>query len=281
MQEEKYSYYTKFKIASERDLDDLWSFMIFRLNIQREKIIYDRFARLYNLLLEHKYLLNTKVTIFIFETENNFVVKLKTNIQAIKDALINKLQQHDFPFRLEKKSVIYDIKKRYHTPDHQSKTIDTPKKKLFVFKFIKQDDLDELTNIIEKMQERQYRSIFPYFTETELNDYRSALSYFSSMTRLYSQMRVVSNVVAETSVILSLYTKECLDRPDVMRSFLQGMISNLETWLTMLFVDGCERVDFMDASFVADLAQLKVTLELYDDTLEDADSSNLDEIFDF
>jgi len=282
MEEKKYSYYTKFHIGSESDLDDFWSFVIFRLNVQTDKELYDRFARLYNLLLEQKSILDQKITIFLYETSNYFLIKIKTNIVTIIEKLVSRLKHYNFLYEQEENKLSYEITKV--TPKNVnrplvSKTVE--KKKLRVYDFMTKDDLEDLYNLLEKMIDKNYDKVRHALEVDEINDYRTTFSYFSSISNIYPQLKFMSNIVAELSVILSLYLDECLENGLEVRAFFLGFMNNLELWLDTLFKQGCESITFMDASFLADMAQFKILLGLYDEMEETNESSSLDAIFDF
>lgn len=88
-----YSYETIFKIKSEKDLDDLWSFCIFRLNLEKSEYTYDRFARLYNLLSENKKLLSVEnlIQITIKESSEEYFLFFETislSIRFLKEVKI-------------------------------------------------------------------------------------------------------------------------------------------------------------------------------------------------
>lgn len=286
IKEERYSYYTKFKVSTEKDIDDFWSFVIFRLNVEKDKLIYDRFARLYNLLLEHKHELGKMVTLFLYETSKHFLIKIKTNIRVITHRAVARLLKYGFSYKEGNNFISYKINKV--SPIQKSplinKSVETPKlieKKLILLDFIREDDLEDLINILEKMQDRNYQELSEIPTLDELNDYKACFSHFSSIIKGYSPLITMSNIVAELSVILSLYMDECLSKGIESRASLNGFINSLERWYGKLFKEGCESVDFMDASFAADLAQFKMLIGLYDDENSDINACSLDEIFDF
>ena len=70
--------------------------------------------------------------------------------------------------------------------------------------------------------------------------------------KYYSELNNVNHIVAELSVVLSLYTGECLRQGNDFRSLLQSFLNNLIDWQNKLFVKKSERIDFMDDSLKAD-----------------------------
>lgn len=282
---EKYSYYTKFKIRSEKDIDDFWSFVIFRLNVENDKLVYDRFARLYNLLLEHKHELNQILSIFLYETSEHFLIKIKTNITVITNRAVARLMKYGFSYQEERNFISYEINKvspvhKVPAKKKEVKIVKPIERELFILDFIKADDLEDLLNILEKMQDRNYQEVSTIPTIEELNDYKACFSYFASIIKGYDKLTIMSNIVAELSVIISLYIDECYSKGSECRASFSAFINSLEVWCSKLFKEGCESIDFMDASFTADLAQFKMLIGLYDE-VEDINACSLDDIFDF
>lgn len=109
-----YSYETIFKITSEKDLDDLWSFCIFRLNLEKSEYTYDRFARLYNLLSDNKKLLSAEnyIHITIKESSEEYFLYFKTTIKSILESIIKRLESLKFVYIFEDNILIYSILKR-------------------------------------------------------------------------------------------------------------------------------------------------------------------------
>lgn len=99
--------------------------------------------------------------------------------------------------------------------------------------------------------------------------------------RDYSQLSAVHNIVTELSVILSLYSNECLAMGNDFRLLLGSFLNNLSNWQDSIFIKKEETLDFMDASLKADLEQIKIILNLYDDFSDDANQTSLDDIFGF
>jgi len=202
-------------------------------------------------------------------------------VEGIVDKMIYKLDYYQFDYHLEDDSLVYSIAKKEALKTTVDKLPQKVSKELKVYDFIGKDDLDDLTNILEKMIDRDYAQITSILDTAELNDYKTTFSYFASISQPYRELTVISNIVAELSVILSLYVYECLEHPYEVRAFFRAFVLSLETWLEMLFKVGCEMPSFMNDSFLADLAQFKMLLGLYDDMNEDEEAENLDAVFDF
>ena len=289
----RYSYYTKFKIKDEAGIDDFWSYAVFRLNIEDNRLLYERFARLYNILLESRYTLSKQVNLFIYETAEDFIIKIKTHNKELIEKLSMRLNEAHYPYTRENHKLIYTLSKKEGV---LAKTLDIISKKKFSVKkpkssekktsklkiltFLQDEDKADLLNIIERIIDKGYVKFNSELSSQELNDYKTTFSSFSTICNSYMQLQFMANITGELSVILSLYTQECLDKSAEVRSFLQGFINALELWYRQLFVEGCYHSDCMDASFSADLAQFKMLLELYD-SVDEGDNCSLDDIFDF
>ena len=262
----------------KNDLDDFWSYFIFRLNLKNSERCYDNFARLYNLLSDNKkYLSQFKyINISLKESTEQYVFYIETNIEPVLKKLIQRLEILGFSYiyPCEKDTLSYSIYKNYPT-----KSPITQKKESIqhaVYDFIKQSDLDEMTICIKKMQDANYNNIYIH----DISTYKETLTNYSSYLLLYPQLIAINNYVAELSMISSLYSDECNELGIDFRMLLQSFINNLRYWQEELFIKGGEELHFMDDSFKADFEQIKITLNLYDDIEEDSDSS-LDDIFDF
>jgi len=275
-----YSYETIFKIKSEKDLDDLWSFCIFRLNLEKSEYTYDRFAQLYNLLSENKKLLSVEsfIQITIKESSEEYFLFFETTIESIHKTIIYRLESLKFTYIFENNILIYSIPKR-------SKNFISALKaqpiECEILNFILPEDLEGMVDCLEKFQHSNYEKVYKVFNIDELNAYRTTLSYYSSYLRLYPQLEHIGNIIAELSIILSLYSDDCLRLKNDFRMLLQSFINNIVYWQEKLFLTGGESLSFLDQSFKADLSQIKMMLNLYDTTTEEIDEYSLDDIFDF
>lgn len=138
-----------------------------------------------------------------------------------------------------------------------------------------------MVDCLEKLQHSNYEKVYKVFNLDELNAYRTTLSYYSSYLRLYPQLAYIGNIIAELAVLLSLYSDDCLRLKNDFRMLLQSFVNNIVYWQEKLFLTGGESLNFLDKSFEADLAQIKMMLNLYDTTTEEMDDYSLDDIFDF
>lgn len=276
-----YSYKTIFTISNQSSLDDFWSFVIFRLNIEKSQYTYDRFARLYNMLCACDTLLSNKtsITITIEESHDNYYISVSSEIPKFITMFTQRLSQFNFPYSVDESYLRYFISKKNKQEQDVQKHRLTQKK--YTYDFLNYDDLDEMTNILEKMHTKNYDLIYPQLELSEINDYRTTFSYYCSYLQYYPQLSTVNNIVAELSVLLSLYSQNCLDVGNDFRVLLQSFLNNLLHWQENLFIKGSEKIDFMDVSLKADLEQIKIVLELYDEIDEDKEPSSVDDIFEF
>jgi len=276
-----YSYTTTFNITSEKDLDDLWSYCIFRLNLEKYAYTYDRFARLYNFLNDSKKLLSTSkyINITLRESNEEYLLYIDTTITEMIDEFMKRLNRLGFSYEYEKNILSYSIQKKETRTEEITNDIQT--EIWDVYNFINQDDLDEMSECIEKMQYSNYDKVYIDLSIEEINAYRTTLSYYSTFLRHYPQLNAVSNPIAELSVILSLYSDECLRLGTDFRQLLKSFVNNIWYWQEKLFVNGGAELHFMDDSFVADLSQIKMALNLYDENIEENSCCLVDDIFDF
>jgi len=276
-----YSYETVFKINSQKNLDDLWSYCIFRLNLVESEYVYDRFARLYNLLIDYKTILSSSeyINITLKESSEEYSLFFQTTITSFVQTLKKRLEMLNLPYKYENNILSYLIQKRDQSLVQKIKVEPLQSK---VHDFIIKDDLEEMVNCIEKLQDSNYEKAYEIFSLDELTAYRTALSYYSSFLHFYPQLNVICNIIAELSVILSLYSDACLRLGNDFRGLLQSFVSNIVFWQEKLFFSTEEELNFLDNSFEADLAQIKMMLNLYDGMSKDSDlESLLDDIFDF
>jgi len=276
-----FAYKTIFSIDSIAALDDFWSFLIFRLNLEQSQYTYDRFARLYNLLDEHRKKLSDRDVVYIILEESNdkYFLSIDTTITELLEHIIARLDTLKFAYLHESNLLSYSISIKQTIHNDSKENIATLK--TYNYTFMDPQDLDEMQNILEKMHVKNYEQISLCLTASELNDYRSTFSYYSSYLRFYSQLSTVNNIVAELSVLLSLYSEDCLALGDDFRLILSSFLNNLIHWQDKLFIKGTEELDFMDNSLKADLSQIKIVLNLYDEQSIEDDDTFIDDIFDF
>ncbi len=217
-----YTYTTIFNINSEKSLDDLCSYFIFRLNLEKSAYTYDRFARLYNFLNDSKKLLSPSlyITISLQETNEQFLLSIDTTITNIIDEFITRLKRLDFPYQHKNNILRYAIDKR--DPNETPAVRNLKPVKYAAYDFISQTDLDEMSDCIKKMQDRNYEKVCKTLLIDEINAYRTTLSYYSSFLKFYPQLNTMNSVVTELAVLLSLYSDDCLRLGTDFRRLLQS-----------------------------------------------------------
>lgn len=272
-----YAYTTIFKISSQKDLDDFWSYFIFRLNLEKDENTYERFARLYNLLSENKELLSPlkHISITLKESSEKYILYIKTSVEAMLDKFIQRLQMLNLSYVYEDDILSYTIDKRSRqtiNPQYISQ-----RKAQDVYDFITQSDLDEMAACITKMQDGSYSRVYI----EEINTYYETLSTYGSFLQMYPQLNIMSSYIAELGMVLSLYGDECAALGMDLKMLLQSFVNNICHWQECLFVKGGEELHFMDESFKADLSQIKMSLNLYDELTEENSDACLEGIFDF
>ena len=275
-----YSYTTTFTIIEEKDLEDLWSYAIFRLNLEQSASAYDRFARLYNFLNDKKHLLlrESPLTISLKESTDQYFISLETQISSILKECTQKLQHFHHAYTYDHNSLEYTINKK------DTMKLQTTQNSIEDFKvhsFIDYNDLWEMTNCLEKMQDSNYSKVYKTLNQEEINAYRTTFSYYSSYLKMYPQLQTVSNIIAELSVILSLYSENCLLQGKDFRTLLESFVNNVFYWQDKLFHKGGAALHFMDESFQADLSQIKMVLNLYDGDTEESHYNTVEDIFNF
>ncbi len=275
--DELYAYTTTFNIKSEKDLDDFWSYFIFRLNLENNESTYDRFARLYNLLSVNRQLLSPLryINISLKESSEKYILFIETSIDAIINKFVKRLEVLNFPYKHEENILSYPIDKNSRRVMAAAEKVQAVRYK--VYDFIRQDDLNDMIACIEKVKDGNYNRIYV----NEIADYQDTLSCYASILQSYPQLNIMNSNVAELSIILSLYSEECLSLGMDLKRLLQSFINNLWYWQESLFIKGGEELHFMDESLRADLSQIKMTLNLYDEVNEENSESVLDDIFDF
>ena len=199
-----YAYKTVFTLDSQSSLDDFWSFLIFRLNLEHSEYTYDRFARLYNLLCSYKKDLSTEKTIYISlqESSQKYFISIDTSLTTLLKEFMLRLEKLTFEYVYDDNHLSYFIDKKLHTNDSSIQA--SSKDKLFTYSFMNDTDLEEMLDILEKMQEKNYEQIYSSMNIVEITDYRTTFSYYSSYLQYYPELSVVNNIVAELSVLLSL-----------------------------------------------------------------------------
>lgn len=272
---EFFAYETSFFINSAKALDEFWSYLVFRLNIESRSTIYERLTRLYNILSNFRYSMDQGVEIRLQETSNYYCFSINSPIEAIIPMIVDRLEEYRFPYRYDQNELRYTIDKRSDaemtTYEHIAKA---------PYSFLVPDDLDDISNAIERLLDNANIES-PQLSIEEIHAFRTAFSYISSILKFYSELIIVANVIAELSVILSLHHEAILREQATHRVFLYSVMTNLSQWFTTLFIKGGEELDYMNASFQADLDQIKMALNLYDDVYADNASCDLDDIFDF
>lgn len=275
--EDIYAYTTVFKINSEKDVDDFWSYLIFRLNLERNEKNYDRFARLYNFLNDNKNFLSPlkSINISLRESSEKYFLFIETSIDVMINRFIKRLEALNFPYSYDKKVLSYAIEKR--VPKETAGVKKSEAEKPGVYDFISPNDLEEMRYCIEKMHDGSYSKVYM----EELSAYRETLSCYSGFLQQYPQLGSINSSVAELCIILSLYSEESAEMGIDFRRLLQSFVNNIWYWQESLFVKGGEDLHFMDDSFRADLSQIKMTLKLYDEVGEEEELALLEDIFDF
>jgi len=275
--DELYAYTTTFNIQSEKDLDDFWSYFIFRLNLENNESTYDCFARLYNLLSVNRKLLSPlkHINISLKESSEKYILFIETTIDAMINKFIKRLEVLNFPYKHEENVLSYPIDKNSRKTIAAAEKVQAVKYK--VYDFISQDDLNDMIACIEKVKDGNYNRIYV----NEIADYQDTLSYYASILQPYPQLHIMNSNIAELSIILSLYAEECMSLGMDLKKLLQSFINNIWYWQESLFIKGGEELHFMDESLRADLSQIKMTLHLYDEVNEEKNECALDDIFDF
>ena len=276
-----YAYKVSFTLTTQSSLDDFWSFVIFRLNIEQSEYTYDRFARLYNLLCEYAESIVQKHAIYITleESSKEYHINISTQNQEFLNDFSLRLESFQFQFLHTIDNIKYTIgKQKTHT---EVITKESTSSKAYKYDFIKDNDLEEMLDILEKMNVKNYEQVYDVLDIVELNDYRSTFSYYSSYLKYYPELSTVNNIIAELSVLLSLYSKECLFQGNDFRMLIASFLHNIMHWQDKLFIKGSEEINFMDNSLKADLSQIKMVLGLYDEVSTNQADDSLDGIFDF
>ena len=272
-----YAYSTNFNITSSNDIDDLWSYFIFRLNLENNEETYDRFARLYNFINRYKNELSiiNNINITIKETSTEYYMYIESSIRSMMGDFMNRLEDLNYEYTYEKNILSYSINKisTKKTPIIQNKNTEEH----IIYDFIAENDLDEMINCINKMKDSSYNNVYL----KDFSSYKDTILYFSNTLQLYPQLIKVSTFVAELSFILLHYEDECLNLGIDFKTLLQSFINNIANWQEKLFITGEEELHFLDDSFEADLSQIKMALNLYDVQDKEDSASSLDDIFDF
>lgn len=270
-----YAYKTVFDIKCSQCLDDFWGYLIFRLQVESNQYTYNRLARLHNILSEHLDEINEdkSVKITLRESDLFYRFKITTDVKSFLVSIISRLEHFRFEYKYNDGVLRYKIHKQ--DPKLHSKA---QKKLAKIYDFVTQDDLDEMSNILERLESANYEKVYSTLSLEELSDYRSAFSYYATHLQFYIELKRMYSIVAELSVILSIYTEKCLELGNDLRALLKSFTAALLVWQRKLFESGVEDMHFMDASFEADLSQIKLALHLYDEVQNDI---SLDDIFDF
>lgn len=272
-----YAYTTIFKISSQMDLDDFWSYFIFRLNLEKNENTYDRFARLYNLLSANAALLSPSkyLMISLKESCETYILYIETPVKAILEKFIQRLQVLGLSYVYEDKVLSYSIDK--NSPQ-DIKTEEKSEREVYgVYDFIAQSDLEEMAVCIGKMQDGNYSRVYI----EEIGSYYETLSHYSSFLQLYPQLNTMNSYISELCMVLSLYGDRCSELGMDLKMLLQSFVNNIAYWQESLFVRGGEELHFMDESFKADLSQIKMSLGLYDELTAETSDECLEGIFDF
>jgi len=268
-----YHYQTSFFIKNRTSIDHFWSFLIFKLNIEKNVNLYNRFARLHNTLeskensFEDGFIINISETMYLYNIDI-----VNTPIGILK-YIIKKLKQFEDSYEINNSSLSFSIDKNLKK---QVKIV--YEENIYKKDFLTQDDTEELVNVIEKMQNYNYKLAYEKLEINELRSYKSAFSHYSNIISEYENMTLIGNIIGEIAVILSLYEELCLENGEYIRPLLEGFINNLAIWHNSIFIYKTEKLDFLDDSFDADIKQLKIFLNLYD---EEIDENEFDDIFDF
>lgn len=276
-----YSYKTIFSIDSIPALDDFWSFLIFRLNLEQSQYTYDRFARLYNLLSEHKKKLSPHDVVYIIleESSEKFFISIDTTITELLERITSRLDALHFSYLYESNLLSYTINKKQVAPNDN--TTNPSSLKMHNYTFMDPQDLHVMRNILEKMSIKNTLKSTQPLTLEELHEFKSTFALCSTHLKYYPQLSVVNNIVAELSVLLSLYMHEALPLGNDFRLLLSSFLNNLIHWQDNLFAKGSEKINFMDKTFQTNLSQIKRSLKLYDEVSTSDEDSFIDDIYDF
>jgi len=274
---ELYAYATIFNISSHKDLDDFWSYFIFRLNLQSNENTYDRFVRLYNLLNDNATLLSPlkDMTITLKESSESYILYIKTSVDAMLEKFIQRLQVRELSYVYENNILSYAIDKKDRHERYAEKNNNYEKYE--VYDFISEHDLDEMLWCIRKVQDGNYSRVYI----EDVDSYYETLTHYGSFLQLYPQLNIMSNYTADLCTVLSLNKEKCAELGMEIKLLLQSFVNNISYWQDSLFINGGEELHFMDESFKADLSQIKMSLNLYDVLTEEESDECLDGIFDF
>jgi len=268
-----YHYQTSFFIKNKTSISHFWSFLIFKLNIEKNENLYNRFARLHNALetkensFENSFTINVSETMYLYNIDI-----VNAPVDTLK-YIIKKLKQFEDSYEIDNSTLSFSIDKNLKK---QIKIV--YEENIYKKDFLTQDNIDELVNVIEKMQNYNYKLAYENLETTELRSYKSTFSHYSNVLSEYENMALVGNIIGELAVILSLYEKLCLENGKYIRPLLEGFINNLAIWHNSIFINKSAKLNFLDDSFDADIKQLKIFLNLYD---EEIDENEFDDIFNF
>ena len=255
-----YAYKTIFAINSKKALEDFWSFVIFRLNLEQSAYTYDRFARLHNLLLKHKERLSDENVVYIIieESDEKFFISIDTILDDFLELITSRLDALGFAYFYESNLLSYAIDKK------QSYQASVTLEKKHNYSFMNPQDFDMMNKILEKFFLKKYDVLYKEFTLEELSDMQATLASYSVQLRLYPQLFSLNNIVEELFLILRVYSSEAINGTHETREIIRAFLKNLIVWQERLFQEGSEELSFMDEVFKNSLSSLKTELNLYD-----------------
>lgn len=255
-----YAYKTIFAINSTKALNDFWSFVIFRLNLEQSPYTYDRFARLHNLLRKSEDKLNENCVVYIIieESDEKFFISIDTILNEFLELITSRLDALGFTYFYENNLLSYAIDKK------QNYQANISLEKKYNYTFMNPQDFEMMQKVLEKFFLKKHDTLHNNFQQEELKDLQQRFSRYSSYLHLYPQLFKVNNIVEELSVILRVYASESISTGANMKELLRTFLQDLILWQNKLFIEGSKELSYMDVEFQMQLSKIKTLLNLYD-----------------
>jgi len=254
------NYKINFYIFDEESLSDFWSYLIFQLHIEESEQVYDGFARLYNIINDLINDISDHLIINIDTNLDNYQILIKNLSNKLLLAFLSKFKNYYYIFLVSDESIQFRISK-----NDTNRYCNLPNQELVVKKKFLYNDYEELINIVDKFIAYNYNQNFNHMNIDELRSYKSLFSNYSNVSIQYENASNLSSIIAELSIIISLYEDKCIEKNTFLRPFLEGFVKNLQTIHQTMLQNKDHKFNSLDDSFGADLKQIKILLELYDE----------------
>ncbi len=278
-------------IACEEDVNLFWDF-ISASNNPTHDLIHAFITKFHNFALS--YIRDNKKLYFeitLEESDGYFYFTLWN--QKIARAFKFYIQNTPFEFLYDKKKISIKLSKLKCLKNIETINLKNEKreqylinsvinpeknKRIEVYTFLNQEDLEYLLKLNEDMQELAFQINKIGFNKNIFISLRSIFSLFCLTLSYYERISPIAITITNFSNLINGNAERFIELNKSELLLIDGFIENLDTWLQTLFINGGANLYFMDNSLKADYEMIQALIMPKEETCYEI---SLDDIFNF